>query len=283
MASTAAIGKNIHGGNKHKKGKTRRIVASRNVPAIDVEAGDGYFGIVETLRGTGSVQVTLHDGSKTEAMIPGRMNAKGHKTWIKKGQIVIVTADKLELLKVVQEGDPEMRTAKMLLKSKDEDDLFDDSGPAVPPSKQTLKSRAIKRNAARDEEHFTDEKILQQQSESFKSSKEVEPDEGERVDDFGNVIEKEKDKSKSNNSAQSDNKSDDKKSSESESGSSDESEEADKFDPSTNKGKKINKKAQQKLLAKQKKLGLLPPQKEVPQQIVPKSLDEIDDDDIDNL
>lgn len=121
---SATVGKpNVKGGKGYKRGKTRRARATKNDITLDIEGGEGYYGTVTKLYGGNRVEVKLHDGTITQATIPGRMYKK---QWIKPGFTVMIN-NEYEILKIVRDHDKDAKEANMLLqKSSGTDNLFSD-------------------------------------------------------------------------------------------------------------------------------------------------------------
>lgn len=164
---------NVRGGKNYKKKKTNRVRPQRKDIELDVEGGDGYFGIVKKIMGGTTIEVNLSDGTVSQAKIPGKMR---NKIWIKPGNKVLLTRDK-EVVKIIRENDKESRDVTQMMQKSSHDDIFnqgddniemdDSAGNVNRPSKLTLKNRDVKRMHARDTESFTDPTILQRQAETI--------------------------------------------------------------------------------------------------------------------
>lgn len=72
---------------KNKRNKTGRKRAERKMVEIDIESGEGFYGILESIIGGNKVSVKLHTGEVHEAMIRGRDR---NKRWMKKGEILLL-------------------------------------------------------------------------------------------------------------------------------------------------------------------------------------------------
>lgn len=193
---------NTRGGKGYKRGKTNRVRPTRHEIHLDVEGGEGYYGIVTKLVGDNTVMVNLSDGTTGKANIPGRMRKK---QWIKIGFKVLLSKDpenNLEVVKIIRENDKESKDVTHMMqksshedlfnKNDDDDDMFGDE-ITNKPSKQKLKDRSVKRNQDRDaEDHFTDPLLLQVHAETIKTEKsnpvEFSDDDSDKKDAFGNDI-----------------------------------------------------------------------------------------------
>jgi translation initiation factor IF-1 len=184
---------NTRGGKGYKRGKTNRVKPSRRDFHLDVEGGEGYFGIVTKLAGDNTIMVNLNNGTTGKANIPGRMRKKSGQ-WIKVGFTVLLSKDdegNLEVVKIVRENDKDAKEATTMMKDSTNREIGDDDiemveGNANRPNKQTLKKRDITRGHDRDTEHFTDPTLLKIQAEQLTSGDESD----DEKDKFGNTVEK---------------------------------------------------------------------------------------------
>lgn len=206
---------NTRGGKNYKKKKTRRIKAQHKGVELDVENGEGCYGVVKRICGGSTVEVLCSDGTMCQGRIPGRMM---NKIWLKKDDKILMTPEK-EVVKIIRDTDKEVRdfAEKMresghsgIFGQNDDDDieLDEHEGNVNRPSKQTMKERTIKRMTARDTESFTDSVILQRQVENMTlgtdSSDESDDDESTTTkntktnkDAFGNDLEESDEEEKS--------------------------------------------------------------------------------------
>lgn len=181
---------NTRGGKGYKRGKTNRVRPLRRDFHLDVEGGEGYFGVVTKLAGDNTVTVNLNNGTIGKANIPGRMRKK---QWIKIGFTVLLSKDdegNLEVVKIVRENDKDAKDAAAMMKDSskelgEDDDIEMVEGNLNRPSKQILKKRDITRGHDRDTEHFTDPTLLKIQSEQLTLEDSLSDDE---KDKYGNTI-----------------------------------------------------------------------------------------------
>ena len=204
---------NTRGGKGYKRGKTNRIRPARRDFHLDVEGGEGYFGVVTKLVGDNTVLVKLNNGIDGKANIPGRMRKKSGQ-WIKVGFTVLLSKDdegNLEVVKIVKENDKDAKEAATMMKDStggslgEDDDIEMVEENVNKPSKLTLKNRDIKRGKDRDTEHFTDPTLLKIQAEQLTLEDDSDDDE---KDQFGNTVEKPKGKGKGKKQQSSDSETD---------------------------------------------------------------------------
>lgn len=161
---------NTRGGKKYKSSKTNRVKPVRKDIELDVEGGDGYYGIVKKICGRNIIEVDLSNGTTSQARIPGRMR---NKQWIKIGFKLLISRD-MEVVKIIRENDKEAKDVSQMLHNTDQDNIFreqnsdddnDISEELNKPKKNILKNRNIERSIARDNtNNYTDPSILQQES-----------------------------------------------------------------------------------------------------------------------
>jgi translation initiation factor IF-1 len=193
---------NMRGGKGYKKKKTNRAKPQRREIEIDVEGGDGYYGIAKKLLGGNQVEVNISDGTVCIATIPGKFMGGRGSNWIKSGDKLLLNRDK-GIEKIIRQNDKESRDVTNMMQKSSHEDIFGqhgeddiemDENATSRPSKLTLKNRNVKRMQARDTESFTDPTILQRQAElGFSSEDDEKPKESENVpskkDSFGNDLE----------------------------------------------------------------------------------------------
>lgn len=161
------MGKNEHGGNKHKSMKSKPI--EKKSLACDVMSGEGFYGIIESVVG-GAYTAKLHDGTKCTGNIPGKMRNKGGSMRLSKGLYVLLDVNK-DFVKIIRETDNGYTEARNMLKVTGakgftQDDVYDDNDTKDDdkhkPTKETLKNRVMSRGKARDVgKQFTDPKLLE--------------------------------------------------------------------------------------------------------------------------
>lgn len=98
---------------KLKKSKGSNTRNKRVAPDIDVQAGEGFYGIVEKILGGNIVSVKLNDNTIKQARIPGKFLKK---VWIKPGYKVLLNLD-LEIVHVIRDTDIKSAEADRMLRN----------------------------------------------------------------------------------------------------------------------------------------------------------------------
>jgi len=116
-----AVNKNVRGGKAYKRGKTRRAKATKPDFTLDVENGEGFYGVVQKMSGEKLVEVLTNDGTVIQVRIPGRMYKR---QWVKVGFTVLINTEH-EIVKIIRETDKEAKDANyMMQKAGGEEDIF---------------------------------------------------------------------------------------------------------------------------------------------------------------
>lgn len=144
---------------KIKRNKGGNKVSKRKVPDIDVQGGEGYYGIVEKILGGNIISVKLNDNTTKQARIPGRFFKK---VWLKPGSKVLLNND-LEVVHVIRDSDTKSAEAERMLRNagndgnnifqdySDSEDDDDDGGDENQPIKKTENIDKTKEFLARKE------------------------------------------------------------------------------------------------------------------------------------
>lgn len=107
---------------KLKRSKGANKPSKKKIPDIDVQGGEGYYGIVEKIMGGNIVSVKLNDNTTKMAKIPGKFFKK---VWMRAGTKVLLNLD-LEIVHVIRDTDLKSSEADRMLRNagNDGDNLF---------------------------------------------------------------------------------------------------------------------------------------------------------------
>lgn len=98
---------------KLKKSKGSHRGSNRIIPDLDVQGGEGYYGIVEKILGGNIISVKLNDGTTKQARIPGKFR---NKVWLRAGSKVLLNID-MEVVNIIRENDSKSSEVDRMLRN----------------------------------------------------------------------------------------------------------------------------------------------------------------------
>lgn len=154
--------------NEKKTASNRTVVKHYYV---NVDNGEGYYAVVNSICGGNIIEVTTHTNETKQAMIPGRMRKGRGRNWINKGNIILINKD-YEVMEIIRDDDKRSRDAKLKLKI-NTDDVFDDVvDDEIEDIKQNKKELEKKRDKLyKQERNFTDDTILKKDTQDINNNK----------------------------------------------------------------------------------------------------------------
>lgn len=103
---------------KIKRNKGSDKGSKKKIVELDVQSGEGYYGVVEKVFGDKYVSVKLNDGTTKHVKIPGKF---WKKVWVKNGTKVLVN-NEMEIVKIIRDNDIKSAEADRMLRSSKGDD-----------------------------------------------------------------------------------------------------------------------------------------------------------------
>lgn len=103
---------------KIKRNKGSIKDSKKKIIDLDIQGGEGFYGVVEKVFGDKYVSVKLNDGTLKDAKIPGKF---WKKVWVKNGTKVMIN-NEMEIVQIIRDSDVRFAEAERMLRNTSGDD-----------------------------------------------------------------------------------------------------------------------------------------------------------------